>query len=440
MTLDPAALRRAHPEQVVGHVRVDAVPSAAEVESDGARLLDAGCVDLLGLAVDPRVREAAQAALKRGGLSRAPRCRAQDELEQHLAKLLGVGAAAVLEDASGVLAALAAAAPQVDPGARRFLPQAQAIAGPDDVTRPPVVVSALDVWTGALAPLHRFAEAAQREGGALVVIDPAGLGVLGPTGLGAVESAALVDQVALQLLFLGQALPGAGVVVAGPAPLVDALRHVGEAPPAAMLAGTARALQLATAEAPRRARAFDVAQHLLEGLRAQGLDTGPCVTPWIPVWLGDEALARQWLAALADAGVAGRALLAGPRSRLLVSMAATATDAQVDAVLDGFAKVAKKLKPVEVDAAFRGPVLLARPGSFALSTPCAPHWQDEAAPAAVPPPEAAPQAPHAAPGLRSRLFDAVETLTWRATNVRGQKLGLPGGEALKALLERRRRK
>lgn len=444
MSLDPDALRRATPGRVVGNVRVDAAPSAAEVESDGARLLNAGATDLLGLASDARVREALQAALRKNGLNRAPRSRAQAELEERLATLLGAAAAVVLDDAGGALSSLDALGALVDAHARWLVPGVP-VASPDDAERAlavargaPLVVGAVDELAGDLSPLHRFAEATQRAGAPLVVIDPVGLGVLGPTGLGAVESLGLGDQVSLQGLFLGHAVPGTGAVFAGPAPLVDALRATGRAPPLASLAATSRALELATTEAPRRARTFDVAQQLVDGLRSLGLDTGPCVTPWIPVWMGDDALTEQWLRALADHGVACRGLLAGERSRLLVSMAATATDAQVDAVLGAFEKVGRKLKPPELDVAWRGPVLLARPGSFALATPCAPHWREPIA-AALPPP-VLEQPPAPAASLRARLFDAVETLTWRATNVRGTKLGLPGGEALKALLDRRRRR
>lgn len=446
MPIDPDALRRAKPGRVVGNVRVDAAPSAAEVESDGARLLNAGATDLLGLAADARVREAVQAALRKNGVARAPRSKAQLELEERLAKLLGAAAAVVLDDAGAALSCLDAAGALVDVNARWLVPGGVLVASPEDAERAlslasgaPLLVGAVDAHAGDLSPLHRFAEAAQRAGAPLVVLDPVGLGVLGPAGLGAVESLGLGDQTALQGLFLGHAIPGSGAVFAGPAPVVDALRAAGCAPPVAMLAATSRALELATTEAPRRARVFDVAQQLVDGLRGLGLDTGPCVTPWIPLWMGDEALAEQWLRALADQGVACRALLTGERSRLLVSMAATATDAQVDVALAAFEKVARKLKPPALDAAWRGPVLLARPGSFALATPCAPCWREAIPPAALPSPAVEP-APAPATSLRARLFDAVETLTWRATNVRGTKLGLPGGEALKALLDRRRRR
>ncbi|GMU61571.1 MAG: hypothetical protein AMXMBFR34_33340 [Myxococcaceae bacterium] len=446
MPLDAAALSRLAPERVVGNVRVDAVPSAAEVESDGGRLTNVSTGDLLGLASDARVREAFQGALRKSGLARPTRSRAQEDLEERLAGLLGVQAVAALEDAGGLFECLDAAGVVAEVRASPGFPRAAEVASPEGAERalaggaaPALVVSAVDRYAGELLPLHRYAEASQRAGASLVVIDRLGLGVLGPGGLGAVESLGVIDQVALQVLFLGEALPGAGVVVAGPRAEVEALRRCGAPPASAPLAAAARALQLAHVEAPRRARAFDVAQAMIDGLRGLHLDTGPCVTPWIPVWMGDEALCEQWLKALADAGLACRGLLAGERSRLLLSVAATATDAQLDAALEAFGKVARRLEPPKLATEGRGPVLLARPGSFALATPCAPHWKPQ--PPVAPPSHQPDQSPPAAPsGLRERLLDAVETLTWRATNRRGGKLGVPGGEALKALLDRRRRR
>jgi 7-keto-8-aminopelargonate synthetase-like enzyme len=444
MTLDPDALRRSVPGRVVGNVRVDAMLSAVEIESDGARLLNAGATDLLGLAADARVRDALQAAVRRYGLSRTPRSKPLAELEEQLAAQLGAEAATVLEGAATALAALGQVGALVDARARWHVPGGVVVASPEDAVRAlgasagsPLVVGAVDPLTGELAAIHRFAEAAQRAAAPLVVLDPAGLGVLGPRGLGAAEALGLGTQLELHVLNLGQSVPGSGVVFAGRASMIGALRGLGQPPPLALLAATARALELASTEAQRRARVFDVAQQLVDGLRALDLDTGPCVTPWIPVWMGDEPLTEQWLRALAEQGVACRAFLARERSRLLVSMAATATDAQVAGVLSAFEKVARRLRPPALDAVWRGPVLLARPGSFALATPCAPRWRDVILPAALPPrPAVEPDSLTAS--LSARVFDAVETLTWRATNVRGGKLGLPSAEALKALFDRRR--
>ncbi|MEW5737697.1 MAG: hypothetical protein AB1938_02160 [Myxococcota bacterium] len=443
MPLDPDALERLAPERVVGNARVDSAPGAAEIESDGARLINVSTGDLLGLGGDARVREAAQAALRRYGLARPERSRAQEELEDRLRGLLGVEAVAVVDGPAAALACLAEAGVVVEARSLSLLPGALAVTSPEEAERAlssgatAMVVSAVDRHTGELLPLHRYAEASQRAGASLVVVDQLGLGVLGPGGLGAVESLGLQDQVTLQLAFLGEAIPGAGVALAGPQALVAALRRCGAPPAPASLAATSRALQLATTEGPRRARVFDVAQQMIDGLRGLGLDTGPCVTPWIPVWMGDESLCEQWLRALADLNVACRGLMARSRSRLLLSLAATATDAQVDSALESFGKVARKLEPPALAPEWTGPVLLARPGSFALATPCAPRWRPPA-PATPTPPVPKLEAPVAV-GLRDRIFDAVETLTWRATNRRGGRLGLPGAEALKALLDRRRR-
>ncbi len=59
------------------------------------------------------------------------------------------------------------------------------------------------------------------------------------------------------------------------------------------------------------------------------------------------------------------------------------------------------------------------------------------------PPTLAPTPPKATPdaeehaSLRARVYDAVETLTWRATNASGTQLRR-GADALRALLDKRR--
>lgn len=441
MALDPEQLARRG--RVVANVRVDAVASATEIESDGARLLNAATDDLLGLASDARVREAQQAAARKHGLGRLTRGKVVDDFEHRLARMLGAPAACVAADAASLLALLPTWRMVVEARSQHLAPGAAVVGSPEeaeDVLGGAVIgliTEALHPREGDLAQLPRFAEVCQRTGASLVVVDPAGLGVLGPGGAGTVEHLGLQDQVALQLVELGRAIPGAGAVLAGPKPLIDALRGACEPPPAALLAASQRALEIVTAEPNRRARLFEVAQRLLNGLRSRGFDTGPSVTPWVPVWLGDEALCEQWLRALADAGVACRALLAGQRSRLLLSVAATATDAQLVTLLDAFDRVVRKVRVPELAPSFREPLVVARPGSFAMATPCAAHWH------ALTPREreAEPEEPvanAATLSLRERLFDAVETLTWRATNIQSAQLRRTA-DAVRALMDRKKK-
>lgn len=412
MRVAPAQPRKPTPGRLGSAITIDAIPCAAEIESEGARFINASSSDLLGLACDARVKDAASGAVRRGGLGRHTFHRDVTAFESRLAQLLKVEASALLSDGAW--------------GLHGWSPAGQ-------------VVEAADTRSGELAPLPRIAQACERTGAALLVVDRLGLGLLGPNGLGAMEHFGLGAEADLQLFELGRVIPGVGLLAAGKSALVDTFRGLGQAPPTAEAAATARALEIALEEPLRRSRAFDLAQRLLDGFRNSGLDTGPTVTPWIPVWMGDEALAEQWLRALAQAQVAAQAWLSGHSSHLLVALPATATDAQVETVSAAFSKLAKRLPRPEVDAAFLGSVTLARPGTFAIATPCDPRWHRERLAAPDSPPTAvSPESENL--HWSERLIDAVETFTWRATNARSRHLGLRGAEALAALLDRRRSK
>jgi hypothetical protein len=303
-----------------------------------------------------------------------------------------------------------------------------------------LVLDAVHLREGDLSLAPRFAEVCQRRHVSLLVIDE-GLGVLGPTGGGALEHLSLQAQVSLRVLPLGLAIPGAGAIVLGEPELLEVLRGALPSPPPALLAGSLKALELATIEAARRERVFDVAQKVLHGLRLRGFDTGPCVTPWIPVWLCDEALCAQWLGALAGAGIFCRGWLAGPRSRLLLAPPATLTDAQVGTLLEGFERLSKKLQVPVLASSHKDLPALARPGSYAMGAPAELHWTTVDLPERALP---TPEAPVAAPpssfenlSLKDRVYDAVETLTWRATSVGSAQLRR-SAEALRALIDKRR--
>ncbi len=448
MAADSTALSRGVRGRIKLNCRVDALPSAAEVESDGARLLAASTDDLLGLGADARVREAAQGAMRRLGVGRAEATRVQEQLEARARSLLNAPAALVISHEEALLPLLPTWQLVSELRGRRAVPDGPQVATPEDaeaaLAHPGLLgllLEAVHPLEGDLALTPRFAEACQRRHQNLLVIDD-GLGVLGPSGGGAIEHLSLEAQVTLRILPLGGAIPGSGALVVGEPLVVEALRGALPPPPPWALAASTRALEIAATESTRRVRLFDVAQRLLTALRARGFDTGPCVTPWVPLWLGDEALCEQWLAQLAELGVACRGWLAGPRSRLLLSPPATMTDAQLGQVLDAFERLSRKLQVPESAPPAGAPPTLARPGSYAMATPCALHWTT------VDPrerPQLEPEPPHPTPPsseedltLRELVYDAVETMTWRATSVGGAQLRR-GAEALRTLIDRRRR-
>ena len=87
-----------HLERVVSNVRVDATLNATEIESAGARCLQSSTDDVLGLAADVRVREAAIGAIRKFGLAPGAHTRLREELESRLARVLNVEAAALMPD------------------------------------------------------------------------------------------------------------------------------------------------------------------------------------------------------------------------------------------------------------------------------------------------------------------------------------------------------
>lgn len=449
MAVDSSALARGVRGRLALNCRVDAIPSASEVESDGTRLVAASTDDLLGLASDARVREAAQGALRKLGLGRAEGTRAQEQLEARARSLFGAEAALVVSHEDALIPLLPTWQLASELRGRRVVPDGPQVATPEDAELAlglpgmlGFLLEAVHPLEGDLALTPRFAEACQKRHSNLLVIDD-GVGVLGPTGGGAIEHLSLQAQVALRILPLGGAIPGTGALVLGEPELIDALRGALPVPTAMAMAASMKALEITATETARRARLFDVAQRLLTSLRARGFDTGPCVTPWVPVWLGDEALCAQWLAALAEQGIACRGWLAGPRSRLLLSLPATLTDAQVGAVIEAFERLSRKLQVPEVSASFREPPTLARPGSYAMAAPAALHWTtvDPRERPQLDPEPHEPVLPRAADeslSLRARVYDAVETVTWRATSVGGAQIRR-GAEALRSLIDKRRK-
>lgn len=446
--VDPSVLSRSLRGRLKLNCRVDAIPSASEIESEGARLLVSSTDDLLGLGCDARVREAAQNAIRRMGLGRGDGSRAQAEFEARAASMFAAQAALVVSHEEALLALLPTWRMATGLRGRRSVSEAAQVATPEDaeaiLAQPEMLgllLEAVHLHEGDLALLPRFAEACQRRRSNLLVIDE-GLGVLGSTGGGAIEHLSVQAQVAMRVLPLGGAIPGSGALVLGDATLIEALRGALPAPPPHALAASSRAMDIAVTEGARRARVFDVAQKLITALRRSGFDTGPCVTPWIPVWLGDEALCEKWLSALAELGIASRGWLAGPRSRLLLAAPATLTDAQVGQLVDAFERLSRKLQLPETSSVSSEIPMLARPGSYAMSASAALHWTTvDPLERKAPEPESTHHTPPSSPenlSLRDRLYDAVETMTWRATSVGGAQLKR-SAEALRTLIDRRRR-
>ncbi|HEY7393976.1 MAG TPA: aminotransferase class I/II-fold pyridoxal phosphate-dependent enzyme [Gemmatimonadaceae bacterium] len=221
-----------------------------------------------------------------------------------------------------------------------------------------VVTDGVFSMEGSIVDLPRLVAVGKEHGAAILVDEAHALGVLGEDGAGTVSHFRLVEHVDLVLATFSKSLASVGGVVAGPADVIQYLRHHSRAliftasMPPASVAGALAALDVLQKEPERRVRLWENTGRVSEGLRALGFDVGATQTPIIPVLIGDAFQAMATWRALFDNGVFTHPIIppAVPAHacRIRVSMSAEHSEKQIDRVLAAFEQVA--LSPVSVQA------------------------------------------------------------------------------------------
>jgi len=198
---------------------------------------------------------------------------------------------------------------------------------------------------GDVAPLREIAAACRAADASLLVDDAHGFGVLGRTGAGSVEDAALdMADVPLLMCTLGKALGTFGAFVAGSDTLIESLLQRARtyiyttALPPAVAAATREALRVLRDEPERRERVLAYAARFREGLHALGLDALPSRTPIQPLVIGAEAATVAASEALFELGLWVPAIrpptVPAGTARLRFTFSAAHTTTQVDQLLD----------------------------------------------------------------------------------------------------------
>ncbi|MEA2167924.1 MAG: 8-amino-7-oxononanoate synthase [Solirubrobacteraceae bacterium] len=353
--IDAAGLRR--------RLRLVESPMGPDVLLDGEPVLLLCSNDYLGLAGDPRVREAAAAAAMRwGGGAGSSRLVSghmtpHAEFEARLAAFKGSEAALLFGSGYlanvGVLSALAPTGTifsdalnhaSIIDGCRLARAQTQVYRHNDVAhlgellartapTHPKLIVTdGVFSMDGDVAPLREI-EALAREHGALLVVDDAhGTGAIGPGGRGAVAAAGIRADVVVGTL--GKALGSYGAYVACDRAMADLLLNTARSfifstglPPASVAAAQA-ALEILEAEPERPLRLIANA----DLLRAE-LGLPPAATQIVPLIIGSpEAAVAASERALAG-GVFAQAIrpptVPAGTSRIRAALMATHTEDQV---------------------------------------------------------------------------------------------------------------
>lgn len=325
------------------YFRVASSPSAPRTVFGGAELINLGSNNYLGLAADERVIDAAVEAVRSDGTGLTGsrlmngNSHRHEELEELLCRFTGKQACLVFSTGFG--ANLGALAGLLEPGDTAFV-DAEAHASLIDGVR----MSGATLRRVRHAHVEHFARLAARLGtadgaGSLYAVDGVysmrgdapdmaeildvaeahgvtvyddeahGLGVLGPTGVGAAERDGVVDRVPLLFYTFSKSLASCGGAVLGPSDVIEHLRlstrqflFTASNTPASIAAATA-SLRLLIAHPHWPAQVMDLARHLVAELDRRGVATLPTDSAIVTVPTGDMTTTFETWARLVDAGV-----------------------------------------------------------------------------------------------------------------------------------------
>ena len=355
-----------------------------EVEIAGKRLIMIGSNNYLGLTHHPKVREAAQQAIRQYGTSCSGSrflngtLELHEELERRLAKFMGQEAALCFSTGFqtnlGVISSIAGKNDIIlcdrenhasiidgcrlsfadvrkfrhnDTGELELLLQR----GQEQKRAMLIVVDGLYSMMGDLAPLQEIRALADRYSARLMVDEAHSIGVLGQNGRGAAEHCGIHPDLVMGTF--SKSFASLGGFIAGPAHVIHWMRHHARAlifsasiTPASAAAALA-ALDLIETRPDMRKRVLQVAHRVRTGLADMGFQTaGGLASPIVPVIVGDQDRMLHMWRTLFDCGLFTNAVTqpAVPVGMDLIrtSYIASHSDQQIEQVLARFAEAGRK--------------------------------------------------------------------------------------------------
>lgn len=355
------------------------------VTMDGREMVMLTSNDYLGLSQNPKVIEAAKAALDQWGTSTTGSRAANGsrafhrDLEEDLAGFLGKEACHIT--AAGYISCISAVAAFAQKGdlivadknihsslwdgirlsmaaAERFSHNStsslrEALQSAEPSTPKMLVVEGVYSMEGHIAPLPEIIAVAEEFGAFSVVDDSHGFGVMGKAGRGTVDHFQLSDRVDLIAGSMSKSLGSTGGFVAGSQALIEYLRtHSRQTIFSAAISpsqtGAAReALRLLQGEPEHLQKLWRNTRRYHQMLRSLNLDTWESDTPAVPVVLGSKELAYRFWKLLLEKGVFTVMSIAPavPPGKDLIRTAITAlhSDEDLDRIEEAFSYAVKKL-------------------------------------------------------------------------------------------------
>lgn len=355
----------------------------------GKQVLMFGSNSYLGLANDPRLKEAAIEAVKKYGTS----CSGSRflngtldihvELEEKLARLVGKEAAVCFSTGFqvnlGVVSALCGRndyllldsldhASIVDGSRLSFskvwkyshndnesLEAKLKLCNPDSVKL--IVTDGIFSMEGDIAPLPEIVDLAEKYDADIMVDDAHGLGVLGCQGRGTANYFGLTDKVTLIMGTFSKSFGSLGGFIAADEEIINYLKHnarsliFSASMPPANVAAVSKAIDIMLAEPERIEHLWDVSDYARMQFKSRGFDIGHSETPIIPLFVRSSEKAFWLCNRLLDDGVFVTPVIAPavPENDTLIRFALMATHSfeQVDEALDKITKAFKEAQIIE---------------------------------------------------------------------------------------------
>lgn len=398
-TTDPLAFLAAeledlHARHLYRPLRVMSSQQGPVVTVDGREVISLSSNDYLGLTHHPRLKAAAERAVREFGAGAgavrtiAGTMAIHEALEAELAVFKHVEATLTFQSGftanTGVIPTITGDAdlivsdalnhasiidgmrlskaprkvyPHGDVAALREILREATEAGRPDGTGPYrlilVVTDGVFSMDGDIAPLPGIVEAAEAYGAAVFVDDAHGSGVLGRNGRGTVDHFGLHGRVTIQVGTLSKAVGVVGGYVAGSRDLRDYLTQrarpflFSTSHPPAVVEACREAIRVMDDEPWRGERLWASTRRFKAELARLGFDIGRSETPITPVIVGDSEAAIRFSARLFEAGVFATSVVfptvALDQARLRTIVTAALTDEHLDRALEAFARVGREL-------------------------------------------------------------------------------------------------
>ena len=219
-----------------------------------------------------------------------------------------------------------------------------------------IVVDGVYSMLGDLCPLPTICELAEKYNATVMVDDAHGLGVFGENGSGTASHFGLTDRTDLIMGTFSKSFGSLGGFIAGDRDIIDFLRHNSRSlifsasmTPAAAAAAS-KALDIMIEEPQRREHLWDVTRYAWKCFRDNGFDINATQSPIIPLMVRDTLKAMKIVTLAYKAGVFITPVIAPavPEKDVLIRFALMATHerSHVDEAVEKLTKIFKDLEVI----------------------------------------------------------------------------------------------